>query len=138
MVGKRFLNFLLSLAVGLAEVLGMKLKVQLDEHRIRLSVIEPDKLTKRAYDGSHYENGNVFVKGYANPVKVLFDKAEKKAELISSERYKHFMKMSLLKDLIRSTAGDGWTLTTMVKLLLVLTMINTGIIGFFVFMVLGL
>lgn len=137
MLGKRILNFVVSLAVGVAEVLGMKLKVELSEHRINLSLVEPEKLTKRAYDSNHYENGNVFIEGFANPVKVKLDDARDELELIASERYKHFMKMTLLKDLIRSTEGNGWTLEKMVQLLIALTIVNIGLVGFFLFLIVG-
>lgn len=138
MLGKKLLNGLVGLVVGIARLLGLKLKVQLSEHKIKLSLVEPDKLENEAYDSTQYANGNIFLEGYANPIKARFDDAKENLELIASERYKHFMRMSLLKDLIRSTAGGGWTLKKILVVTLVISLVNTAMIGFFLVMLVGL
>lgn len=136
-LGIRVLNLLVGLVDGLTRLLGYRLMVVLDDHQIDVKVIAPDSSDEIAYDDNHYVNGNIFLKGYANPIKLKLDKAKKEVALISSERYKYFMRMNLVKDIIRSTEGGGWSLETMVKIMLILLLVNTGFIVFFVVLLIG-
>lgn len=137
MVGKKVLNWLLGLAVGVANLLGMKLMITIDEHRIDVELVKPDKLRERVWDSSHYVNGNIYVKGYGNPIKPLLDKAENKVELVSSERYKNFMRMKILKELIKTAEGTGWTTKKLLKLILAVVLILAGLFAVFVILMLG-
>lgn len=137
LIGETQFNLLLSLVLSMADVLGMKVKVELDEHKIDLSLISARELKKRAYDDGHYVNGNVFYKNFANPVKAKLDEGKDKLELITSDRYKHFMRMSLLKDLIKSAEGEGMSMETLTLIAIVISGINTALLGFFIFMLFG-
>lgn len=137
MFGKKILNWILGLAVGVASLLGYKLMVSVDEHRIDVELTKPEELRERIYDTSHYVNGNIYRKGYANPIKPLLDKAGKKVELVSSERYKEFMRMKILKELIKTAEGTGWTTQKLLKLILAIVIVLAGLFGVFVMLIFG-
>lgn len=131
------MNWIVGLAVGVASLLGYKLIVSVDEHRINVELTKPEELRERIYDTNHYVNGNIYVKGYANPIKPLLDKAESKVELVSSERYKNFMRMKILKELIKTAEGTGWTTEKLLKLILAIVIVLAGMFGIFVMLIFG-
>jgi hypothetical protein len=70
-------------------IVGYELVVELSEHSIEIDLERPNK-DKRAWDSSLYKTGNVFLSGYANPIKPVARSSPKlenhdKAELIEGE-----------------------------------------------------
>lgn len=63
-IGNKFIGFGRSL--GRAD--GRELAVELSGHSIRASMMDPDN-DSVAWDPDMYKHGNVFVQGYANPIK---------------------------------------------------------------------
>lgn len=63
-------NAMLAVTKATASTLGLKLKVELSDHSIEHSYALPDKDSK-AWDMGMYKNGNLFPKGYANPIKPI-------------------------------------------------------------------
>ena len=108
------------------QTLGYQLVVELSDHSIDISMERPDK-TERAWDDRLYKSGNVFLKGYANPIKPSIepnDKLENHDEVdieesnerptpesqhvsvISSSRFKTYMKQDLISQLL--TPKEQW------------------------------
>ena len=113
--------------------MGLKRKIELSDHSIEIELSNPDK-DKRAWDTNLYRNGNVFVSGYANPIKpsvehnpqletkdtvtvehgdVDGDETEdtdetKHISLISSSRYRDYMRQDLISQLL--TPQEQWKL----------------------------
>lgn len=121
-------NMFLSLAEGLASLMGYKLVITLDEHKIDLKFVKPGDFRRKEafYDDAHYVNGNIFLDGYANPVKPVFDKVINAAEEIGdnddireilklkpSLNYKTFVRESKWKQL----AEVEWNKTNWMALL---------------------
>ena len=61
-------QFVMGMAETFAKSLGCEPEVTLSEHSIDIDYTVPDK-DRKAWDSSMYKNGNVFVEGYANPIK---------------------------------------------------------------------
>lgn len=105
---------------------GRELMVDLSEHSIHVEMVDPESDTL-AWDGSLYRHGNVFLKGYANPIKPTVerhdtldepDRAELNetdsegaqdgtadadgghVKLISSARFGEFMRQQLIESLL--------------------------------------
>lgn len=127
-------NWLLNLALSLGDQLGLQQKVEVSNHSINVSITSPDHDT-RAWDPDLYKNGNLFVSGYANPIKPRVehntelehpdtvevqegdvDDAEDgteddrgpHVELISSSRYRDYMRQDLVSQLL--TPSEKWRL----------------------------
>lgn len=130
-------NWLLSLALGLGSALGLKQRVELSDHSINVSLTLPST-DRRAWDTNQYRNGNVFVDGYANPVKPRVNHREQLEDpdtidvedgepddgpagetetdtdasghvsLISSSRYRDYMRQDLVSQLL--TPKEQWRL----------------------------
>ena len=104
-VSRAFSNFLLGLADGIASFGGYDLEIVVDDHEIEFSFVDSEDLDRRAYDGDHYVNGNIFRDGYANPIKPVLDDAEDEVELIRSDRYKDYMNQKLVREMVKATEG---------------------------------
>jgi hypothetical protein len=115
------------------ELLGYQLVVELSEHSIEIDLERPDK-NKRAWDSSLYKSGNVFLDGYANPIKPTVkandelenhDEAtitegegelpegeredpDTSAAVIASSRFRTYMKQDLISQLL--TPNEQWKL----------------------------
>ena len=123
---------------GIAMLFGYKLVVTLGEHEIKLDYVKPKEIKGiKAWDNSHYKNGNVFLEGFANPVKAFIDRKKKGLKLISSERYIDYMQNTLIRDVIRVAEGKMLTLEKMFKITLVAVLVNMILTLFFVMAVLG-
>lgn len=69
MVRERLANFAMSTGMGLGHALGCEETVELSRHSIDLSMRVPGTREGQAWDSQLYKRGNVFVEGYANPIK---------------------------------------------------------------------
>jgi len=122
-------NVWLSVNEGIARVLGLQFKVELSDHSIDVEFAKPDK-DESAWDTNMYRNGNVFVAGYANPIKPVVNEHAKFSEpntvdvdeggepenesddihvsMISSSRYRDYMRQDLVSQLL--TPQEQWKL----------------------------
>lgn len=133
---------LLKMAESWAEFSDKKLVVQLDKHKIDMEFVDTDeyKYNDAFYDDRHYINGNIFIKGYANPIKPVFDrtiedadeldddKVVEKLKLKPSLRYKTFMR----EDKIRQIAGAKWD--TGINLMTALMLVGLSVGAVFIAM----
>lgn len=124
------LNAALGVVGGTASALGLQLKVEASDHSLNVSYTQPDQDT-RAWDSNLYRNGNLFVKGYANPIKPRVvhndqlenpdtidveegdavdtsDGDDQHVSLISSSRYRDYMRQDLVSQLL--TPQEQWKL----------------------------
>jgi len=62
------INAALGLVVGIGQSIGLKQKVEISDHTVSVELTLPDQDT-RAWDKDHFRHSNVFMKGYANPIK---------------------------------------------------------------------
>lgn len=90
---------------ALGRLCGYELVVTLTEHEIQLSLVDPDDLTRRAWDPSHFTSGNLFLEGWANPIKPS-PGDDGHEELIVSERYEQYMANDLVGDILQADASD--------------------------------
>lgn len=131
---KGFLNSLVGFLEGVAKLLGLKWCIEVTDHKIEVEFVDPDDKSKREFNENHFTNGNIYIKGYSNPVNI--SKAKDKLDLVSSDRYKDFMNGELRKGLMHINP-EGWTTKKLVMVVMVLTAINTSIIGLFLFLMMG-
>lgn len=101
--------------------------VEASDHSLETTMELPDRET-RAWDGSLYKHGQLYVKGYANPIKPTIyhnpsletpdtvdvaegdtedgegdaeaEETEAEAKVIASERYQQFMQQDLISQLL--------------------------------------
>lgn len=120
-------TYLSNTLIGWGRSIGRKegqteLAVTISEHSIDTRMVETTK-EHRAWDDGLYRYGNVFVKGYANPVKPVVDHNKElenpdtidieeggdnesdesegsHVELISSPRYRDYMTQDLISQLL--------------------------------------
>lgn len=109
--------------IGFFRKLGRKpgeseLAVELSDHSINVRMVETDT-EQRAWDDNLYRYGNVFIDGYANPIKPSVEYNEEledpdtvdveegsaedsdsHVELISSPRYRDYMRQDLIGQLL--------------------------------------
>lgn len=103
-IRKAIIDGLFALVSGIADLLGLKLGIIVGEHKIRIKSVYPDKKkSKRYYDGEHYYNGNIYKKENANPIKI--SEQNDNIKLISSEKYKRFFEIDILKKIGQVTKG---------------------------------
>lgn len=134
MIGKSMANGLLSLVEGIAFLLGYKIRIKLDEHKIYIDFVDPKNDKMRAYDWNHFVNGNVFLRGKASPIKPLLDDNDD-VDVIGSDRYKKLMRNKVITDLIKSQEEEGWTTRQIAMFGLIITGMNFAmIVIFFMFM----
>lgn len=109
-----FANVFLSLGKAWGEMFDHNLMVSVDDHEIRFKYEkEPEEIEGINWDNNMYVNGNIYYKGKANPIKPVIDDGKDEVELISSDRYKDFMKQTLVRDIVRATEDEGLTMTQM-------------------------
>jgi len=61
-------NALINAGITIGKSTGLKKKVELSQHTISIGMADADQDT-RAWDHDLYKSGNVFMQGYANPIK---------------------------------------------------------------------
>lgn len=80
-------------------------KITISEHSIDIQYVNPSDMDKRAWDSSQYHRGNIFIEGYANPVRIEKDDKEG-INLIPSTKYQDFMKTKVIRDALHSKGRD--------------------------------
>lgn len=125
-------NWLLEIAISIGTSMGLKKDVTVSDHTINIQLTDPDKDNK-AWDHYHFKHGNLFVRGYANPIKpqiehhaelenpdtVTIEEPDtetdggetddgKHVSLISSSRYRDYMRQDLVSQLL--TPQEQWKL----------------------------
>lgn len=123
MIGNKIGKLAYDVVAGIMLILGYKLKVTVGEHKIYLDWVKASDLNERAWDNSHYVNGNMFVKGYANPIKPRLDKEKSRLDMIASTRYKDFMKLQTIQNIAKLSSGKTGNVS--IKLLAVLIIFQT-------------
>lgn len=127
------MNFTVSLCESVAYAAGFQLRVITSDHSVRIKFVKPDKDT-RAWDTNIFKNANLFVEGYANPIKPTVehnsklenpdtievregepdgendetDGSERDVSLIASSRYRDYMRQDLVSQLL--TPKEQWKL----------------------------
>lgn len=115
-------TFAIDTARQLSQMFGNELAVIVTPHKIKIRMLDPDN-TRRDWDSRMFESGNIFLAGFANPVKPKIPDTEEDAkesyemDMIASERYKDYMEQSLIKDIIREGKDDKLTLRMVVLIL---------------------
>lgn len=130
---KPMANLMLGMAETLAEFSDNKLVVEIDEHKMDLKFVDPDQFRNREafYNDSHFVNGNIFIKGYANPIKPVFDRLINKTDELSEDEvrkklklkpclnYKTFMRETKIKDMANVSWEDSNLLMTIIMILII-------------------
>lgn len=68
MIREFIANSLIGMGRSFGKMTGLELAVELSDHSINASMEQVNQ-DKRAWDPEMYKSGNVFVSGYANPIK---------------------------------------------------------------------
>lgn len=90
-------NLFLSISKSIAKARSSEPAIITSEHGITIKYETPSKEGNRIWDKSMYSWGNIFIKGYANPVKINVENNEN-AQMIASQKYKDFMKTKVIRD----------------------------------------
>ena len=106
-----------------SKVTGTELVVETSDHSIEISMEKPGPSDGRAWDPHLFKKGQLFVKGYANPIKpsvetnhelgesdeitieegqgeIEEEEEEAHVEIISSGRYRQYMNQELISQLL--------------------------------------
>lgn len=126
MIGDKIGRLVYDIVAGIMLMLGYKLKVTVGEHKIYLDWVKASDMKERAWDSTHFVNGNIFIKGFANPVKPYLDKKKNKLELMESTRYKDYMKLQTIQNIAKLSAGKTGGIS--IKLLAVLIIFQTFVV----------
>lgn len=105
---QELMNIALNIVRSLANSFGYEIKVILTDHEIKLKFASPEEKAV-CWEEDHYVKGNVFLDGYANAIKPELSDIEDKYDMIASERYKSYMKNSLIEDIMRASKDSGVT-----------------------------
>jgi len=117
------------LARTFAQVFGYELAITIDEHEIKLEVVDPDNIEERAFDSSHFVSGNIFVGDFANPINISnIEEAYKDAEYIVSDRYKKYMEQELIDDIVQTSKDSGLTVTQATLVIGTLQLLSVAVI----------
>ncbi len=117
---------MLNTARSFGRLLGCQLVVETSQHSLETKMELPNK-EQRAWDENLYKKGQMYYSGYANPIKPAVDydqdlenpdkitaeeseqeKTEGHVELISSSRYREYMRQDLISQLL--TPQEKWRL----------------------------
>lgn len=109
----------LSIGRSIGNALGCELAVDVSGHSIETRMVPPGSDDGRAWDDTLYVRGNLFVDGYANPVKPVVNhndgvdnpdevgveeaqasETDAHVSVISSARYRMFMIQDLVSELL--------------------------------------
>ena len=147
MIREFIANWFISTGRSFGRMTGLQLAVEVSDHSIKCDMEKPDEST-RAWDPDMYKAGNLFVSGYANPIKPRVDyhpdleepntvdvsegdtdgSEEDVADsdgghlnLISSGRYREYMRQDLISQLL--TPESRWNI-------IVWAMIGLGVLQF--------
>lgn len=126
---------LLVIARALGQLLGNELDIVIKEHEIDLEMVKPEQIHEkgRAWDSSHFTEGNIHLEGIANPINVSRNWIGDDADIISSDRYKTYMKNKLMKDIVNETTDtSGLTLFHVLIILATVQFSMTGVIVYLI------
>lgn len=141
-------TFVLQKSRGFGRTLGCELVVDTSPHSIEVSMEVPDK-SRRAWDANLFRHGQMYAKGYANPIKPMVnhnpelenpdtiavdggkieededetdveDDPSPHVELISSTRYREYMRQDLISQLLNPR--EQWRLVVYAVIALALLM----------------
>lgn len=127
------MNATVSMAESVAYAAGFQLRVITSDHSVQIKFVKPDKDT-RAWDTNLFKNANLFVEGYANPIKPRVEHnsklenpdtvavregepggeteetagSDRDVSLIASSRYRDYMRQDLVSQLL--TPKEQWKL----------------------------
>lgn len=132
----------------LGRMFGTQLVVEASNHSLETSMEVPGK-EKRAWDPSMYKRGQMYIHGYANPVKpqvnyneeltdpdttTLKEKIADEEEhdnahtqLISSPRYREYMRQDLISQLLNPR--EQWRLIAFAVIALAVLQVATLVVG---------
>lgn len=119
---------MLNTARSMGRILGTELVIECSEHSIETSMETPEQ-DDRAWDSNLYKHGQMFYSGYSNPIKPTVDVNKSleepdtvdieegtegdendaegpHTELISSARYRAYMRQDLISQLL--TPKEQW------------------------------
>lgn len=73
------------------QLMSNELVVIVSEHEIKLDMVNPDKVKNRNWDSRLFVSGNIYLEGYANPVKPIakterYSKIDASGEIEVSDR----------------------------------------------------
>lgn len=124
----------LSVTRAVGQLFGNELDVVISEHEIKLEMVDPDSIDSegRSWDPSHFLEGNIHFEGIANPIKPVIDEEVDGERIITSDRYKTYMKNKLMEDIVNETTdSSGLTLFKVLIILATVQFSMTGIILYF-------
>lgn len=146
-------NLMLQSARSLGNALGAELVVETDDHTINATMEIPDK-SKRAWDPDMFVRGQIYRRGYANPIKPVVvhyddmermdqvdmedaeivdvetdggEALEKHIELHSSWRYKEYQDQKLVSELVNPR--EQWALIIYITLAILILLIIVGAVA---------
>lgn len=110
----------LNVGRSIGNALGCEVAVDVSGHSIETKMVVPSNDGERAWDDSLYVKGNLFVDGYANPIKPVVEdnqglenkdtvdveeaevveEEDRHVDLMSSARYQMFMIQNLVSELL--------------------------------------
>lgn len=119
---------MLNLIRSIMRAFNLETEIVLTEHKIKTKAVKPER-SEKAWDDSHWVHGNIFIKDYANPVKISKEKIEENDyHLIASERYKTFMEQDLIDDMLQASKDSGLTLLQALIVILSTNLLSVGMI----------
>lgn len=130
-------------------MLGCELAVDVSDHSIEAKMVPPTATDKRAWDDHQFVRGNLFVEGYANPVKPVVNhnqglddpdtvdvEASEDAQdgshvsVISSPRYRLYMIQDLVSQLLNPSERltmIQWILVGIAGMMLMTLVVNIAV-----------
>ena len=111
-------NALYNLAESAANTRGSKKRIIVDNHEIEVEYVKPESTDNYVWE-NHYRNGNIYFKGYSNPVKIIPKSEDSyvaetegwgQFKLITTDYYKTFMQQNVIREALK-TRGDELDLT---------------------------
>lgn len=144
------INFALDMVASTGKAIGLQQKIEVSDHSVSVKLTLPDQ-DKDAWDEDMFRHSNIFIRGYANPIKPVVnhnpelrnkdtvdleesdtgegdedwdedDEDEGHVDLISSTRYRDYMRQDLVSQLL--TPQEQWKL-------LAYGILGLGILTFF-------
>lgn len=125
----KLFEFGIGITRSLGELLGNEIDIVVSDHEIKIEMVNPDEIDSagRAWDDSHFIDGNIHLEGIANPIKPTLDEDSEEQEVITSERYKTYMKNKLMKDIVAETTDSSGL--TLFHVLVILTTVQFSLTG---------
>lgn len=116
---------LLNSVRGIARIFGYEISIVLTEHKIETKFDHP-KREGNLWDSDHWLHGNIFLEGYANPIKPTKDDLDEDAKVITSDRYESWMEQSVIEDMLKVGRESDMTIR---KLMFIIAGLNVLLVG---------